>query len=107
MLPVHSPSEKVTWPFASDVPLAGEMTDDEAPSVSAIVLPATALPVTSRAVTTIVELDDPFAVTLFEPVRTTVDVPAFTLDRWVDRVGVDLQTLAFVKLDVQGAAGLP
>jgi FkbM family methyltransferase len=35
--------------------------------------------------------------------RETVEVPAFTLDRWVDRVGVDLQTLAFVKLDVQGS----
>jgi FkbM family methyltransferase len=35
--------------------------------------------------------------------RETVEVPAFTLDRWVDAVGVDLQTLAFVKLDVQGS----
>jgi FkbM family methyltransferase len=35
--------------------------------------------------------------------REIIDVPSLTLDTWVERVGIDLQTLAFVKLDVQGS----
>jgi len=34
--------------------------------------------------------------------RQTVEVPISTLDSWVDRVGIDLDTVRFVKLDVQG-----
>ena len=34
--------------------------------------------------------------------RETVDVPIATLDSWVDRIGIDLDTVRFVKLDVQG-----
>ena len=34
--------------------------------------------------------------------RETVEVPIATLDAWVDRVGIDLDTVRFVKLDVQG-----
>jgi FkbM family methyltransferase len=34
--------------------------------------------------------------------RATMDVPMSTLDAWVDRVGIDLDDLRFVKLDVQG-----
>ena len=34
--------------------------------------------------------------------RETVQVPIATLDAWVDRVGIDLDTVRFVKLDVQG-----
>lgn len=34
--------------------------------------------------------------------RETVEVPISTLDAWVDRVGIDLDTVRFVKLDVQG-----
>lgn len=34
--------------------------------------------------------------------RETVEVPISTLDTWVDRVGIDLDTVRFVKLDVQG-----
>src|SRR5690606_32141462 len=35
--------------------------------------------------------------------RETVEVPSLTLDTWSERVGIDLQTLAFVKLDAQGS----
>lgn len=35
--------------------------------------------------------------------RETVDVPSLTLDTWVERVGVDLQQLSFVKVDAQGS----
>jgi FkbM family methyltransferase len=34
--------------------------------------------------------------------RETLDVPISTLDAWVVRVGIDLDTVRFVKLDVQG-----
>jgi FkbM family methyltransferase len=34
--------------------------------------------------------------------RETVEVPIATLDAWVDRVGIDLDTVRFLKLDVQG-----
>ena len=34
--------------------------------------------------------------------RETLDVPISTLDAWVERVGIDLDTVRFVKLDVQG-----
>lgn len=34
--------------------------------------------------------------------RETIEVPMSTLDDWVDRVGLDLDTVRFVKLDVQG-----
>jgi FkbM family methyltransferase len=32
-----------------------------------------------------------------------IDVPAFTLDAWAARVGVDLELLTFVKVDAQGS----
>jgi hypothetical protein len=32
-----------------------------------------------------------------------VDVPCLTLDSWVDRCGVDVNALAFVKVDTQGS----
>ena len=32
-----------------------------------------------------------------------VEVESLTLDAWVDRIGIDLQQLAFVKLDAQGS----
>jgi FkbM family methyltransferase len=35
--------------------------------------------------------------------RQTVEVPSWTLDAWAERVGIDLLTLAFVKLDAQGS----
>ena len=34
--------------------------------------------------------------------RETVDVPMSTFDAWVDRMGIDLDDVRFVKLDVQG-----
>ena len=34
--------------------------------------------------------------------RETVEVPISTLDAWVERMGIDLDTVRFVKLDVQG-----
>ena len=34
--------------------------------------------------------------------RQTIEVPVSTLDSWVERVGIDLDTVRFVKLDVQG-----
>lgn len=34
--------------------------------------------------------------------RETVNVPMSTLDAWVDRVGIDLDAVRFVKVDVQG-----
>ncbi len=34
--------------------------------------------------------------------RETIEVPISTLDAWVTRVGIDLDTVRFVKLDVQG-----
>jgi FkbM family methyltransferase len=34
--------------------------------------------------------------------RETIEVPIATLDSWVDRAGIDLDTVRFVKLDVQG-----
>ena len=34
--------------------------------------------------------------------RETIEVPISTLDAWVDRIGIDLDTVRFVKLDVQG-----
>lgn len=35
--------------------------------------------------------------------RETIEVPSLTLDTWAERVGIDLRTLAFVKLDAQGS----
>lgn len=35
--------------------------------------------------------------------RETIEVPMATLDTWVERVGIDLETLVFVKLDAQGS----
>jgi FkbM family methyltransferase len=35
--------------------------------------------------------------------RSTVEVPCLTLDTWVDRIGVDLDELSFVKVDAQGS----
>ena len=35
--------------------------------------------------------------------RETIEVPSLRLDTWVDRVGIDLDGLAFVKLDAQGS----
>jgi FkbM family methyltransferase len=35
--------------------------------------------------------------------REIAEVPQLTLDTWVERVGIDLQALAFVKVDVQGS----
>jgi FkbM family methyltransferase len=34
-----------------------------------------------------------------------VDVPCWTLDTWVRRLGIDVQQVTFVKVDVQGAEG--
>jgi FkbM family methyltransferase len=34
--------------------------------------------------------------------RETLEVPMTTLDAWVDRVGIDLDTVRLIKLDVQG-----
>jgi len=34
--------------------------------------------------------------------RETVEVPIATLDAWIDRAGIDLDDVRFVKLDVQG-----
>jgi FkbM family methyltransferase len=34
--------------------------------------------------------------------RETIEVPVSTLDAWVERVGIDLDAVRFVKLDVQG-----
>lgn len=33
----------------------------------------------------------------------TVEVPCLTLDTWVERLGIDLEQVSFVKLDVQGS----
>jgi FkbM family methyltransferase len=33
----------------------------------------------------------------------TVDVPSFTLDSWIDRLGIASEDIAFVKVDVQGS----
>src|SRR5437868_3680508 len=35
--------------------------------------------------------------------RETVDVPSFTLDSWIDRLGIASEDIAFVKVDVQGS----
>jgi FkbM family methyltransferase len=32
-----------------------------------------------------------------------VDVPCLTLDTWVERLGIDLEQVAFIKIDVQGS----
>ena len=34
--------------------------------------------------------------------RETLEVPVATLDTWVERAGIDLDTVRFIKLDVQG-----
>ena len=34
--------------------------------------------------------------------RTTIEVPALTLDTWCDRLAIDLQQVVFVKVDTQG-----
>jgi FkbM family methyltransferase len=34
--------------------------------------------------------------------RRTIDVPSLTLDTWCERLGIDLQQVAFVKVDTQG-----
>jgi FkbM family methyltransferase len=33
----------------------------------------------------------------------TVEVPGYTLDTWVERLGIDLEDVTFVKVDVQGS----
>jgi len=33
----------------------------------------------------------------------TVDVPSFTLDSWIERLGIAVEDIAFVKVDVQGS----
>jgi FkbM family methyltransferase len=37
------------------------------------------------------------------PKHETIEVSCLTLDTWVDRVGIDLQQLVFVKVDAQGS----